>query len=79
MTQQQKPDGRRNNGAKPGENRGKGRQGQKPADPATGRRVKASPTFKPSHWAAIKATGRPVTEVLDAALEKYFEKWKLKN
>ena len=67
---EKKSDGRRNNGAKKGQNRG---AGKKPRDPNEGARVKASPTFKPSHWALIKETGRPVTDVLDDALDLYFK------
>ncbi len=67
-------DGRRNNGIKPGENRG---QGRKPADQTEGKRVKWALTFKPSHFEAMKAMaeseGISLVQVVEDALTAYLE------
>jgi len=56
-------------GAKKGDGR---KSGRKPTS-KEGARVKASPTFLPSHWAAIQADGRPLTSCLDEALELWVD------
>lgn len=65
-------DGRRNNGLKPGENRG---QGKKRTDPTGEKRVKAAPTFLKADldWLreTAKTNGVPMTKVLDAAIKDY--------
>jgi len=69
MTQPEKKPRKPGSGAKPGDGR---KSGRKPTNPE-GARVKASPTFLPSHWAAIQADGRGVTACLDEALALWIE------
>jgi predicted HicB family RNase H-like nuclease len=74
MSETTKQDGRRNNGLKPGENRG---QGRKPADRTEGKRIKWALTFRPSHFRALKEVaaeqGISMVQVVESAIENYFE------